>query len=79
MSAGRPIITAARLAEFGEALYGPHWQAVMADRLDVSRRTVARWRAGDSRLSREIKARLIDLLDDQIACLAALRSEVDDF
>ena len=79
MSAGRPIITAARLAEFGEALYGPRWQTILAAQLGVARRTVTRWKDGDCRLPLDVRERLVDILDDQIACLAALRSEVDEF
>jgi hypothetical protein len=33
------------LAVMGEALYGPHWQAALADALGVSRRAIRRWQA----------------------------------
>lgn len=38
---------AKKVAEIGEALFGPSWQTPLADVLGVAVRTVQRWAAGD--------------------------------
>lgn len=40
-------ISAAKLAEIGQALFGPSWQTPLADALGVAVRTVQRWAAGE--------------------------------
>lgn len=56
------------LARIGELLYGRMWQTELARRLNVSDRTVRRWRAGDwpvpARVPAELQALVTQREDD---------------
>lgn len=44
---------AAKLAEIGECLHGPDWQAALARDLDMDRKNMQRWINGHTRLAAE--------------------------
>jgi len=61
------------LRRIGEGLYGPNWQAALAQNLRVSRRALQRWAAGDARdapptLRRDL-ARLVAARQDMLGAL----------
>ena len=59
MSQPETLITSA-----GVLIYGPVWQAVMAERLGVPKRTVQRWAAGSAPVPRGVWTELrTDLLE----------------
>lgn len=60
------------LAECGEALYGPRWQADLARDLGVADRTVRRWVAGTSDVPAGLYVDLLRLTQERAAALDAL-------
>ena len=62
MTAERPHLTAADLAQVGAVLYGARWQSALARDLGVSDRTVRRWVAGTSPVPHPIAGKLAVLL-----------------
>lgn len=64
------------LAETGEALYGPRWQAELARALDVSDRTVRRWAAGTQDLPRGAYTDLLRLTQERARQLDSLAGKL---
>jgi hypothetical protein len=54
-------LTADTLADIGEALFGPHWVAPLADALDVNLRTMQRWAAGQFAIPDTLRGELATL------------------
>jgi len=50
------------LRRAGEALYGPRWQSLLAQDLDVSYRTMQRWEAATRDIPAPVAGDLVELL-----------------
>lgn len=72
------ILTGRKLEEIGKALYGRTWPTIMAPRLRRARRTLFKWRDEESAIDPGLRDQLAELLDDQLATLAALRDELKE-
>ena len=66
----------ARLRAIGTALYGPYFQAELAQVLAVSPRTVRRWVAGDFNIPENVWDEIRPLLREREALLRRLRTEL---
>jgi hypothetical protein len=64
------------LVEVAKAIYGEDFAPPLARALNVSPRTVLRWRAGDARVTPFIARDLDQLLANHAASLAALRQQL---
>lgn len=60
------------LHQYGEALFGPHFQRELAKALEVNERTMRRWIAGDTEPPEGIKAELEALARRRIKKLERL-------
>lgn len=72
------LFTPADLEDFGRTLYGDDWAGTLAARLKVSRRTINRWRDGDTAMPVALRAVLEALAEQQIAMLEAKRGVPPD-
>lgn len=70
------ILTGKKLEEIGLAVHGRNWPSIMAKRLRRARRTLFNIRDGISEPWPGMKEQLAELVDDQIATLAALKEEL---
>lgn len=68
------LFTPADLRDFGMALFGDDWEGTLAARLKVARRTINRWRDGETALPANLRAVLDALAEQQIALLEAQRA-----
>lgn len=65
-------MTPESFAAIGRLLYGPAWQSVLAEALEVERRTVWRWHAGRHPIPPAVRDDLKRLLADRAKeCLRA--------
>jgi hypothetical protein len=70
------ILTRSRLAEIGERLYGEAWPEVLAAKLNRSRKTIARWRSGESKLPKGLKPLLLNMLEQQMLAAGRALDEI---
>jgi hypothetical protein len=68
------ILTGAKLAELGEAVWGAEWASVLATRLRKARKTIYRWR--DSGPPAEARAQIEAAVEDQLALVARYHEEL---
>lgn len=75
------ILTGAKLAEMGEAVWGQEWASILAARLRKARKTIYRWR--DDGPPAAARAQIEAALEDQLALVARyhdeLKAEGDEF
>jgi hypothetical protein len=65
------------LRHVGEALFGPRWQAALADELGVTRRTVSGWAAGDYAIPASVQADLKRILLERAETIVAAYRELE--
>ena len=65
-------MTPDQLHYIGEALYGPHYKAALANGLGVSHRTIDRWLTGRFRIPYSTEAKLVKICLDQLVNLDEL-------
>lgn len=70
------ILTGLKLQEIGRHLYGAEWASVLASRLRMSKKTVFRWRDSERAIPPKLRDQLSELIDDQLATLAAHAQEL---
>lgn len=70
------ILTGRKLEEIGLTLYGRYWPSIICKRLRRARRTIFKLRDEETVAWPGIKEQLAELIDDQMATLAALRDEL---
>lgn len=59
------IINGRLLAEIGEALHGPGWRAWLGRQLDRSERQIRNYESDDSKVPREVREGLLELVREQ--------------
>lgn len=69
-------MTAAKLKEIGELLYGDRWQSALARDLEVTDRTVRRWAAGKFRVAADVPRKLRKVMAARATLLAAVRRKL---
>jgi hypothetical protein len=69
-------LDAAKLERLGRLLFGPLWQSELARTIGVSRQTVLRWMAGESKASPEHTAKAKDLVRARIGQLQRLLKQL---
>lgn len=70
------VLVSETFADICLTLWGPDWKAVAAKRLRKSRRQLLNIELGRSKVSRKLRDELAQVLDEQIALLAAYRKEI---
>ena len=60
----------------GEALYGAHWQAILARVLKVSERSVRRWRSGEHRINAGVTREIAALCERHSNDLARIAGQL---
>lgn len=70
------ILTGSKLQEFGYALYGQVWIAVLSRKLRRSKRTIMRWRDSPGGLPIDLQRHLLEMMDEQMRVLADKRSQI---
>lgn len=71
------VMTGQRIKEYGEAIWGPGWVFVLAQRLGTTKKTIRRWRDGENNPPRDFRANLESLVDEQIALLCKIKDEMN--
>jgi hypothetical protein len=66
-------MTSDLLQEIGEALYGPHWQAIMARSLEITERAIRRWLAQINPVPQGVQDELGRRLQERAEQIADLR------
>lgn len=73
LAGGAAPIPSEVIAAVGVALYGRDWVSALADALNVSRRTVQRWKDGDARITPSVAPELEALLVGRAGDVAEAR------
>jgi hypothetical protein len=71
------VLTRSKLRQWCERQWGSAWIEVLAFKLACARRTVARWDSGENTLPRDLKDRLLLMIDEELALLAEFKSELE--
>lgn len=67
------IVTPSELEEWGIKVFGNHWRAILAEKLNRSKQTITAWANGSRNMPRNLASELNIVVDTQIAILNDMR------
>ena len=73
-----PLLVGRKLEETARDIYGDIWVSALAKNLRRSKRTILRYRDGDSRIPGAVRRALLALIDAQITILMQRKAELSD-
>lgn len=68
------VLTGKFLQETAKDIWGENWIAILSRRLQVSKRTVQRWRDDQRAMPADLRRSLLDVIETQIAILGERRN-----
>lgn len=72
------VLTADIFADICETLWGKNWKVLAAKRLERSERQLHRLSAGENNVSRRLRLRLLEVVQEQIEVLQAYERDLVD-